>query len=116
MQKSYREKDNLVTSSNVFSRYIEGNKSALTGIGVIATIAALFLNLDRNAFGNSLQDLQLLLLIFLILGLTFLTFDSLFWFNKNTNSLFSGLITLSLGLATWRIWEFVLANFKNELN
>jgi len=101
---------------NVFSRYVEDNKSSLTGIGVIATIAALFLNLDRSVFGDSLQNLQLLLLLFLILGLIFLTIDSLFWFKNNADSLFSGLITFSLGLTTWRIWEFVLANFRDELN
>lgn len=103
-------------SSNVFSRYVEGNKSALTGIGVIATIAALFLNLDQSVFGDSLRNLQLLLLLFLILGLIFLTIDSLFWFKNNADSWFSGLITFSLGLTTWRIWEFVLANFRDELN
>lgn len=101
---------------NVFSRYVEGNKPALTGIGVIATIAALFLNLDQSTFGDSLRNLQLLLLLFLILGLIFLTIDSLFWFKNNADSWFSGLITFSLGLTTWRIWEFVLANFRDELN
>ncbi len=75
---------------NVFSRYVEGNKSALTGIGVIATIATLFLNLDQSTFGDSLRNLQLLLLLFLILGLIFLTIDSLFWFKNNADSWFSG--------------------------
>lgn len=101
---------------NVFSKYVEGNKSALTGIGVIATIAALFLNLDQLIFGESLRNLQLLLLLFLILGLIFLTINSLFWFKDNADSWFAGLITLSLGLTTWRIWEFILNNFRNELN
>jgi multisubunit Na+/H+ antiporter MnhG subunit len=72
---------------NVFSRYVEGNKSSLTGIGgVIATIAALFLNLDQSVFGDSLRNLQLLLLLFLILGLIFLTINSLFWFKNNADS------------------------------
>lgn len=101
---------------NVFAKYVEGNKASLTGIGVIATISALFLNLDQSIYGESLRNLQLLLLLFLILGIVFLTINSVFWFKENADSLFSGLITFSLGLTGWRIWEFVLDNFRSELN
>lgn len=103
-------------SASVFSKYIDGNKSALTGLGVIATIAALFLGLNRSDYGDSLRNLQLLLLMFLILGLIFLTIDSVLWFKNNADSYFSGLITFSLGLTTFRMCEFVLANFRSELN
>ena len=103
-------------SFNVFSKYVEDNKPVLTGIGIIATIAALFLNLDQSVFGDSLRSLQLLLLLFLILGLIFLTINSLFWFKENADSWFAGLVVFTLGLTVWRIWEFVLNNFRGELN
>ena len=103
-------------SFNIFSKYVEDNKSALTGIGVITTIAALFLNLDQSIFGDSLRSLQLLLLLFLILGLIFLTISSLFWFKEKADSWFAGLIVFTLGLTVWRIWEFILENFRGELN
>lgn len=101
---------------DVFSRYVDGNKAALTGIGVIATIAALFLNLDQSVFGDSLRNLQLLLLLFLILGLLFLTLNSFFWFKENADSRFASIIIVSLGLTIWRVWELVLDNFRDELN
>src|SRR3989344_8063196 len=101
---------------NIFSKYVEDNKSALTGIGVIATIAALFLNLDQSIFGDSLRSLQLLLLLFLILSLIFLTINSLFWFKEKADSWFAGLIVFTLGLTVWRIWGFILGNFRGELN
>jgi len=100
----------------VFSKYVDDNKSSLAGIGVIATIAALFLNLDQSFFGESVRNLQLLLLLFLILGLVFLTISSFLWFKENSDSWFSGLIIFSLGLTTWRVCEFVLSNFREELN
>lgn len=74
---------------NVFSRYVEGNKSALTGIGVIATITALFLNLDQSIFGESLRNLQLLLLLFLSFYLpnVFLGFYSDFAHGKELSAI-----------------------------
>ncbi|MFC1802325.1 hypothetical protein ACFLY7_02695 [Patescibacteria group bacterium] len=101
---------------DVFSNYINEHKYILNGIGVIATITALFLNLDKDLFGESLSDLQLLLLLFLILGLVFLIINSIFWFIKNTDSFFSSIIIITQSLIVWNIWEFTIDNFRGELN
>lgn len=99
-----------------FTRYASDNKAALAGMGAIATVSALFLNLNPELFGSSLQELQLLLLLFFILSLLSLTLESLFWFKENADSEFAGLIVFTLALTVWKVVEFVLDNFRTELN
>ena len=107
---------NKVPYQDLFSRYVDDNQQTLTGISIIATIAALFLNINGQVFTGSLRSLQLLLLLFLFMGLTFLLKTSVTWFSKKADSWAAGIVVFTIGCTILSLGEFILSNFRTELN
>jgi len=98
-----------------FHKYITDSKEMLAGLGVIATITALFLNLDIGIFGQSLKNLQLILLLFFAFFILYSFIYSLLWIVKNTDSWFGGLIVFTLFLLMINIIRFIDENYFLEL-
>lgn len=100
--------------NELFSKYCEDNRHTLSGVSVIATITALFLNLDFEKFGNSLKDIQVLLLVFLTISCFYLSLSTFLWIIKNYDSwLGSAVCSLSLFIPFYLI-KFILENFREE--
>jgi hypothetical protein len=109
------EKTSKIPFLEVFSIYSKDNSSTLTGLGIVATITALFLNLSSNEFPNGLKELQVLLLILLIFSLIFTVINTAFWIQKNADSYFGGLVVCTLLIFLYKVLIFVINNFRQEL-
>lgn len=100
---------------SVFARYVEDNNTTLTGIGVIATVTALFLGVNPENYGSSLREIQLLLLIFLTLGSLYLSLTTVKWLDNNFNTWASGLVGVLILLFPYYTIKFIVENFRQEL-
>jgi hypothetical protein len=101
--------------AELLSKYAGDNKESLSIVGVVATITALFLNLNQDFYSQSLKDLQLLLLLFLALTLIFLSLKTLFWFKEKADSFLGGFISYTLFFFVWKLVLFINENFRQEL-
>lgn len=110
-----KEKKSLLTI-DIFNRYASDNKEILSALGVIATICALFLNVDVEAFAAGLRELQLLLLLLFAFALIVAAVTTLAWVMNNADSFFGGLIGYTYILVGWKLVLFIAANFREELN
>jgi hypothetical protein len=97
-----------------FNRYVSDNIRIITGLGVFATITALFLNLDINQFGESLRFLQLLLLVLLFIFLAFFSAITVIWIIKNADSYFGSIIFTTLLLLLGFFGAFIVSNYSPE--
>ena len=98
----------------VFSEYVRDNIALLTGIGVIASVTALFLNIDADRY-SELKSLQLFLLLFLSLALVYALLNTLTWLIHKADSVFSSIVIVTLTMLLFQLLRFVMANFGEEL-
>jgi hypothetical protein len=110
----FAQRPRKVELSQSFGKYVEQNGPMLTGLGVIATVAAIFLNIDPSHF-DGIKSLQLPLLLFLILSLIFVLINTSGWLIENTDSAFSSIIIVTLMLFIYQLCIFVVHNFGAEL-
>ncbi len=111
------EKNNGINTNllEFFSRYCKDNQFTLTGLGVIATVTALFLNLETEKYGETLTDIQVLLLIFLTLSCSYLAFNTIVWFRQTIDSWLGGTIGGLTLLLPYYVIRFIIDNFREEL-
>jgi hypothetical protein len=109
------EKNIKKTFSELFSKYIQENKDALSTIGIVATVTALFLNVNPIDYAG-IKGILVLLLMGLIFLFCALAYTTLLWFMRNHDSFIGGLFFFSITLFTWRLTMFIVENFRNELN
>ncbi len=109
------EKTSKKTFSELFSKYIRENKDALSTIGIVATVTALFLNVNPIDY-TGIKGILVLLLMGLIFLFCALSYTTLLWFMRNHDSFIGGLFFFSITLFTWRLTMFIVENFRNELN
>jgi len=116
MKKRKKKKENnKIFILESFDKYIEDNIRLITGLGVFATITALFLNLSIDQFGDSLKFLQLLLLILLFIFLVFFSAITAIWIIKNADSYFGSIIFATLLLLLYYFGRFAVSNYSSEL-
>jgi len=113
-EKKKRREKQKVSTLGYFSNYVSDNIKLITGLGVFATITALFLNLDINQFGESLRFLQLLLLVLLFIFLAFFSAITVAWIIKNADSYFGSIIFITLLLLLYFFGRFILSNYSSE--
>lgn len=99
----------------LFNKYVSDNSFALTGVGIVATVAGIFLNLDPVVFPTDLRSLQFLILLLLIFSLLFLTINSIFWIFKETKNELGIVIAITLSAVLFDLFQFIASNFQEEL-
>ena len=100
----------------LFSNYVKDNNFSLTGLGVVATITALFLNLNTKQYSQSLIEIQTVLMVLLLVASIYVAITTAQWINSNCDGWFSSIISGLTFLLPFYEAKFLYENFRDEIS